>query len=187
MKASNKNRRSERIPARHNLMLVVEDHTGGTAAKEIVSTVHISRHGAHLRSRRPLDGSSKGNVMNLSSCRQTPFRIAWHLPSDSHPGYHESGIEFVESIDFWGRDFSGHRQGAASAEDVMGTRTGGLENSSAANPRELLDQLLQAGDTPKGHELTAALWCGLIKQLEERRVFTRTDLISALKKLSRPS
>ncbi|MSO20417.1 MAG: hypothetical protein EXQ56_08120 [Acidobacteria bacterium] len=125
--------------------------------------------------------------MNLSSCRQAPFRIAWHIPSDSHPGYHETGIEFVESIDFWGCDFSDHQQGAASAKDIQGTPTRGFENSAAANPRDLLDQLVQAEDTPKGHTLTAALWCGLIEQLEERRVFTRSNLVSALKKLSRPS
>ena len=99
MTASKKNRRSARIAAKHNIMLMVDSAEGKQPSKEVVTTLHISKHGAHLVGRRPLQQDLKGRVAHLSTCKQAPFRIAWQAPSRTQPGYHEMGIEFEDLSD----------------------------------------------------------------------------------------
>ena len=184
MKTGNKSRRSPRIPARHNMMLMVDGNAGETVSKEVVTTVLISRHGAHLVSRRPLDENTKGKVAHLGTCKQATFRIAWQTPSRSQPGYHEMGIEFEDLSDFWGASF-GEVKPVEVATSAEPERESPIRTSSAADlsGTEVLELLKIASSNAEGREITDAIWCGLVEQLEERRLITRGELIASLRRV----
>jgi hypothetical protein len=188
MKTENKNRRSARIPAKHNIMLMVEGAEGQSLAKEVVTTVRISRHGAQLLGRNPLRENSTGKVAHLSTCRQAPFRIAWQAPSTEKPGFHEIGIEFEDLSDFWGGTFPGSDPAQpAMANPSINSQLASAEPLAAAASRlsssDILQQLRTIPASKEGREITDAIWCGLIEQLEERRVISRNELISSLRKV----
>ena len=182
MKGTNKDRRSERIPAVHKMMLVVADGDV-TISKEVVATVLISQYGAQVRGRRAVNLAATGLVMNLSSCRQAKIRIAWHLPSTSHPGYFDTGIEFLDTADFWGCKFSEYRPVMIAANAKLEKPSANTAVPAELTPRKLLDHLRMAGSSPKASNLNEKLWCELVEQLEQRGVFTRTEMISTLKRL----
>lgn len=175
MKAANKKRRSERVPAAHRLMLIVQGPSGAAILKDIVTTVEISRHGTLVRGRQPLEPDWTGTLIKLSSCRQIPFRVAYQGAAPGHPGYFDAGLEILTATDFWGRSFS-HFAVQPDASDVL------IENARVS-PAELLEELRKAS-APEGEKMLEALWCGLVEQLEERRVFTRTELVSTLRQLA---
>ena len=185
MKAGNKSRRSPRIPARHNIMLMVNGAEGETASREVVTTVHISRHGAHLIGRRRLDENTKGKVAHLGTCRQAAFRIAWQTPSTLQPGYHEMGIEFEDLSDFWEASFEDAKP-VETAASPQGTRESSSTTTDAPDlsNAEVLELLRSVPATREGYEITDALWCGLVEQLEERRVITRSELIASLRRVA---
>ena len=200
MKSEIKNRRSKRIPARHNIMLAVEGKDDSGKATEVVTTMLISRHGAQLIGRRPMDENTKGKVTHLSTCRQAPFRIVWQTPSSTKPGYHETGIEFEESTDFWGTNFEEMRiqnsmdtaarpaAGTAVEKTIDQPVEQAAESAAAASrdgasSSEVLEQLRTIPSSSDGREITDAIWCGLIEHLEERRVISRTELIASLRKV----
>lgn len=187
MKASSRNRRGPRIAARHNIMLMVEGPPGERPAKEVVTTLHISRHGAHLVGRRALQENSKGRVAHLGTCKQAPFRIAWQAPSKQQPGFHEMGIEFEEPADFWGASFEAASAPAGATEPIPAEgpalSDSTSQQSSGSSCGALLEQLRQVPSSAEGREVTDALWCGLVEQLEERRVITRGELIASLRKV----
>jgi hypothetical protein len=182
MKASNKSRRSPRIPARHNVMLIVDGAEGASTSKEVVTTVHISQHGAHLVARRRLNESSKGKVAHLSTCRQAAFRIAWQAASTSQPGYHDIGIEFEGLTDFWGTTYEEAKSTERSTQPTPSEDVARASNA-ATSTAEVLDLLRTVPSSPEGRDITDALWCGLVAQLEERRVITRAELIASLREI----
>jgi hypothetical protein len=157
-------------------------------SKEVVTTLHISKHGAHLLGRRALQQDLKGRVAHLSTCKQAPFRIVWHAPSRKQPGFHEMGIEFEELSDFWGASFETQDTLAITQSPepkespaVAGEpATAKVDESTCGT---ILDQLRRIPSNPEGREITDAIWCGLVEQLEERRVITRGELIASLRKV----
>lgn len=188
MKDTNKNRRSPRIAARHNIMLMVEAQPDGQPSKEVVTTMHISRHGAHLIGRRAISENSRGRLAHLTTCKQAPFRIAWQAPSKARPGFHEMGIEFEEMSDFWGASFAASDKSSPAASAEAEGPSVPKTNSSASGNEEtargaILDQLRAVPPGPDGREITDAIWCGLVEQLEERRVISRGELIASLRKV----
>ncbi len=172
---TNKRRRSERVPARHRMMLIVQGPSGAAILKEIVTTSEISRHGTNIRGRQPLEVGWTGNIIQLSSCRQAPMRVAWHDPSESQAGYFDTGIEILTQEDFWGRSFDDYR-GSAEPSDVV------IENAGVGSA-EFLELIRRADGSPKGQKLLETLWCALVEQLEERRVLNRTEMIHKLRSL----
>ena len=54
---SRKDRRSERVPAVHRLMLTILSPTGAELLKEIIISVDVSKHGARVRGRRTLQAA----------------------------------------------------------------------------------------------------------------------------------
>jgi hypothetical protein len=193
MTATEKNRRSARIAAKHNLMLMLEAEEGKRPSKEVVTTLHISKHGAHLLGRKPLLQNVKGRLAHLSTCKQAPFRIAWQSPSRTQPGYHEMGIEFEEPLDFWGTTFE--PVAVAALPEIKPAELSGLEIPSEPQSRRsatsaevdscgrMLELLRNIPSSADGRETTDAMWCGLVEQLEERRVITRSELIASLRKV----
>lgn len=192
MTKSEKNRRSARIAAKHNLMLMLDADKDKQSSKEIVTTLHISKHGAHLLGRRQLLENVTGRLAHLSTCKQAPFRIAWQAPSRAQPGFHEMGIEFEQLADFWGATFEA--DAAIKAEDAPSVTS--TPEEPETSPREKSSSTREAGDCgtildllrtispgAEGRETTDALWCGLIEQLEERRVISRSELIASLRKV----
>ncbi len=67
MKPSRKDRRSKRIPAAHRLLLTILSPTGSEIAKEIVTTVEVSSHGARVRGIRTFRPDSQGLLTQLGS------------------------------------------------------------------------------------------------------------------------
>lgn len=176
MNATNKKRRSERVLAAHRLMLIVQGPSGAAILKEIATTVDISRHGALVRGRQILQPDWTGTLIHLSSCRQVPFRVAYQVAPPSMPGYFDTGVEILATDDFWGRSFSNFAV-LPETPDIV------IENA-AVSPAELLEELRKASEVPAGEKMLETLWCGLVEQLEERRVFTRTELVATLRKLA---
>lgn len=179
MRTSRKDRRSERVPATHRLMLTILGPSGAEVLKEIVTTVEISQHGARLRGRRTLQTNWQGILVQLSSGRQASFRVVWQTKPASALEYMESGVELLANFSFWERTFSNPDAEPAAAEIVIETATVG--------PEELLQQLCQSpGFQAQDRErVLEAVWCGLIEQLEERHVITRPELVASIRKIGR--
>ena len=175
MRTSRKDRRSERVTAAHRLMLTVLGESGGEILKEIITTIEISQHGTRIKGRRTLQPNWRGNLIQLSSGRQTPFRVVWQVKSPSDPLYLEAGLEILATTSFWGRSFANPDADPEAPEIV-------IENV-ALSPQELLRELRKISPAPGSPRVLEAAWCGLVEQLEERKVFTRTELVASLRKL----
>ena len=180
MKPSRKDRRSKRIPETHRLLLSILGPTGLEISKEIVTTVEVSLHGARVRGIRTFRPDSQGVLTQLSSGQAAPVRIAWQAKAASNPKFLDTGVEFLSAFDFWGMAFSepaaSSAPGAAPADRPLVT------------PQALLEELEKTSQSPddaqRARTLEAA-WCGLIEQLEERKVFSRDELLASLRTISR--
>jgi hypothetical protein len=187
MKESRKDRRGKRVPATHRLLITILGPTGGEISKEIVSTVEVSQHGARVRGRRTLRPDSQGLLTQLSSGRQAPFRVAWQQKS-SEPNAIDTGVELLSTFDFWGAIFSDSSiQPVPAAAPVESAVESG---SPPISPAELLDELRKAAQSSSSDQKTRvleAVWCALIEQLEERQVFTREELLTAIRSVAVPT
>ena len=180
MKPSRKDRRSKRIPAAHRLLLTILSPTGSEIAKEIVTTVEVSLHGARVWGIRTFRPDSQGLLTLLSSGQQAPVRIAWQPKAASNPKYFDTGVEFLSAFDFWGMTFS---EPAAEPALRVAPRAATPNEPPPISPQGLLDELEKASQ-PAGDHRTRTLeaaWCSLIDQLEERNVFSRDELLASLR------
>ena len=75
MKSSRKARRSGRNPVEQRLLLTILGPSGWEIAKEIVTTVEVSLHGARVRGVRTFRLGSEGLLTQLGSGLQAPFRV----------------------------------------------------------------------------------------------------------------
>ena len=176
MNTSRKDRRSKRIPAKHRLMLTILNTSGTAVVKEIVITVEVSRHGARIRGRRPLQTGWKGVLAELSSLRKAPFRVAWQAKASDATGYLDSGVEFLEDAEFWVERFS-----KPDPEPVPPAKV----EQAPVSMEKLLEELSELSafqGQEKGRVLEGIL-CGLVEQLEERKIFTRAELVACLRKV----
>lgn len=169
-----KKRRSERIPAVRRLLLQVLGPGGAEVLKDIVTTVEISQHGAHIRGRRFFKPDWMGVLVQLHPCRKAPFRVAWQVKSKSHQGYFDTGVELLVPQDFWDHSFSGFAVRPEPAEDI---------ENAALSSAELLRELKKTYLRPGGETALEMLWGGLVEQLEQRHIFTRAELVSTLRKI----
>ncbi len=167
MRTSRKDRRSERVPTTHKLLLTILGPSGAVILKEIVTSVEISQHGARLRGRRTLEADWKGVLVQLGSGQQAPCRVVWQTKSVSVPASLETGVEILSVHDFWRRNFSNPDAEPESAEIVI--------EDASVTPEMLLRKLGEASNShAKGDmQVLEAVWCGLVEQLEERNLFTR--------------
>ena len=202
MKESREDRRGKRVPATHRLLITILGPTGAEISKEIVSTVEVSLHGARVRGRRTLRPDAQGLLTQLSSGRQAPFRVAWQRKS-TEPNSVDTGVELLSTFDFWGAIFSDSslQPAAPSATSADGADAGPVSArtltadvveraSPPISPAELLDELRRAAQWSSGDQKTRvleAVWCALIDQLEERQVFTREELLTAIRSVAAPT
>ena len=181
MKKSSKKRRSDRQPAAVRLLLTILGPSGAAVLKEVITTVEVSQYGARLRGRRPMEVGWQGVLIQLSSGRQAPFRVAWQIPVPDHPGYLDTGVELMPNLDFWGRRFSPVPE-PAPMEIVL--------EDATVSPAELLQALSPKSPEPgdaQAEQLLETVWCGLVEQLEERNVFTRAELVASIRKIAQHS
>ena len=183
MKPSRKDRRSKRIPETHRLLLSILGPTGLEISKEIVTTVEVSLHGARVRGISTFRPDSQGVLTQLSSGLQAPVRIAWQAKAESNSKFLDTGVEFLSAFDFWGTAFSdpaaAPAPGAAPPDKVA---------RPPVSPQALLEELDKTSQSPDSDPRARALeaaWCGLIDQLEERKVFSRDELLASLRTISR--
>lgn len=183
MKSSRKDRRSKRIPETHRLLLTILGPTGLEVSKEIVTTMEVSLYGARVRGIRTFRPDSQGVLTQLSSGQQAPVRVAWQTKAASDPKFLDTGVEFLSAFDFWGMTFS-----EPAAPPAPGAALPDKGDRPPVTPQELLEELDKTSQSPDGahraHALEAA-WCGLIDQLEERKVFSRDELLASLRTISR--
>jgi hypothetical protein len=179
MKPSVKDRRSKRTPETHRLLLTILGPTGLEISKEIVTTIEVSLHGARVRGIRTFRPDSQGVLTQLSSGLQAPVRIAWQAKAESNSKSLDTGVEFLSAFDFWGMTFS--EPAAAPASGVAHV------NLPPASPHALLEELEKMSPSADNQRVRAleAAWCGLIDQLEERKVFSRDELLASLRTISR--
>ncbi len=177
MRTSRKDRRSERVPVTHRLLLTILGPSGAVILKEIVTTVEISQHGARLKGRRTLESNWKGVLVQLGSGQQSPCRVVWQTKSTSEPASLETGVEILASHNFWRRGFSNPDAEPEPAEIVI--------EDASVTPEVLLRKLAEASDSQAQGDMQVleAVWCGLVEQLEERNIFTRAELIAAIRKI----
>jgi hypothetical protein len=182
---SRANRRSKRLPAAHRMLLTITNASGSEIAKEIVSTVEISQHGARVRGRRLFRPDAEGLLTQLSSGRQARVRVAWQRPAQAQAGYLDSGVELLNGFDYWGVSFvdppptevAAEMKDAAQKEPAVGSVV-----AQANTAQELLEALAaESGDRPRVLE---AAWCALVEQLEARQSLSRADLIAAIRSLA---
>ena len=173
------NRRSKRLPAAHRMLLTIIGPSGSEIAKEIVSTVEISQHGARVRGRRILRTNAEGLLTQLSSGRQARVRVAWQRPAGSHAGYLDSGVELLNGFDYWGVTFVDPPPAEDSAEESS-LSAASLQILGA---QELMEALAtEAGSRP---ETLESVWCALIELLETREIISRADLVEAIRSLTK--
>jgi len=185
-KPSRKDRRSRRVPAEHRLLLTILGPTGSEIAKEIVTTVEVSLHGARLRGIRTFRPDSQGVLTQLGSGQQAPFRVAWQAKVPANPNFLDTGVELLADFDFWGVTFSEPTASPAPAVVTAApvAAPAPIEKPSIS-PQEVLDELertLQTSGDQRARTLEAA-WCNLIEQLEERKVFSRDELLASLRNI----
>ena len=178
MKKPAKKRRSDRQLAAVRLLLTILGPSGASVMKEVITTVEISQYGARLRGRRRMEVGWQGVLIQLSSGQQAPFRVAWQIPSPDHSAYLDTGVELMPHLDFWGRTFSPAPE-PPSMEVVL--------EDATLSPAELLQALSPKSPEPgeaKTEQFLETVWCGLVEQLEERNVFTRAELVAAIRKIA---
>lgn len=174
---SRKDRRSKRIPASHRLLLTLLGPTGLEVSKEIVTTMEVSLHGARVQGIRTFRPDSQGVLTQLSSGQTAPVRIAWQAKAASNPQFLDTGVEFLSAFDFWGMEISDPAAAAPAPAD-----------RPPVSPQELLEELDKISPSPDGNQRARTLeaaWCGLIDQLEERKVLSRDELLASLRTISR--
>jgi hypothetical protein len=185
MKPSRKDRRSKRVPAAQRLLLTILGPTGSEIAKEIVTTVEVSVHGARLRGIRTFRADSQGVLTQLGSGQQIPFRVAWQAKVPSNPNFLDTGVELLAGFDFWGVAFSEPTAAPAPAAAAAPAAAPAPIEKPPISPQEVLDELertSQATADQRARTLEAA-WCNLIEQLEERKVFSRAELLASLRNI----
>lgn len=183
MKPSRKDRRSKRIPETHRLLLTILGPTGLEVSKEIVTTIEVSLHGARVRGIRTFRPDSQGVLTQLSSGLQAPVRIAWQAKAASNPKFLDTGVEFLSAFDFWGTTFPELAAAPAPVASPLPAPVGRPPVSPLALLEELGNTCQPANDGQRARTLEAA-WCGLIDQLEERKVFSRDELLASLRTIS---
>ncbi len=175
MKANVKNRRSNRVPGSHRLLLTILSPSGTEAMKEVVTAVELSQYGARVRGYRTISADAQGLLTQLNSGRQASIRVAWQRRADADPNFLDTGVELLSGFDFWGIAFADPAvQSAPSAGPAK----------KVERPQELLEELqklLASGNHQA--QVLESIWCGLIEQLEARRVIAREDLVSAIRSL----
>lgn len=164
-------RRSKRIRSKHNVMMTMLGPNQTELSKEIVSTVELSQHGARVRGRKVLKPGSAGVLVELRTLRKAPFQVAWQSKA-GEKDYLDSGLEFTSNFDFWTEEFPDAGTNAAAAAEKM-------------TPHELLREALKIADTPsqESEQFWEGVWCGLVEQLEERKVITRAELVTHLRRI----
>ena len=192
MKPSRKDRRSKRVPVAHRLLLTILGPTGTEIAKEIVTTVEVSAHGARVRGIRTFRPGSEGLLTQLGSGQQAPFRVAWQTRAASDPKFLDTGVELLSELDFWGVAFSAPtaepKAEPAPATPVAAPVAAPIE-SPRISPQALLDELEKTPQPAGEHRarMLEAVWCHLIEQLEERKVFSRDELLASLRSIGQES
>ncbi|HWP83593.1 MAG TPA: hypothetical protein VNN17_00245 [Terriglobia bacterium] len=177
MKDAYRPRRSKRVPGVVRLLLTVLGPTGAEIAKEIVSTIELSRHGARVRGRRSLRQNAEGTVTQLSSGRQARFRVAWQKQTSGHPGFLDTGLEILSEFDYWGKSFD---ESKPEYSDSPGA-------AEAATAQELIAELKRNADGPDGGRSLELLWCALVEHLEAKKVLSRDELIRAVRSIAEQS
>jgi hypothetical protein len=162
------------------MLLTILNESGGEIAKEIVSTVEVSQHGARIRGRRLLRTDWQGLLTQLSSGRQARIRVVWQRPSEDKGGLLDSGVELLSGFDYWGISF-------ADPADVTtddGKKVASGEREAPSVPAQELIEALAAevADRP---QVLEAVWCALVEQLEARKALNRADLVDAIHSLAR--
>lgn len=185
MKPSRKDRRSKRVSSEQRLLLTILGPTGSEIAKEIVTTVEVSVHGARLRGIRTFRPDSQGVLTQLGSGQQAPFRVAWQAKVPSNPKCLDTGVELLAGFDFWGVPFSEPTAAPAPVAATAPVAAPAPIEKPTINPQEILAELertSQASGDQRVRTLEAA-WCNLIEQLEERKVFGRAELLASLRNI----
>lgn len=180
MKPSRKDRRSKRVPAAHRLLLTILGPTGTEIAKEIVTTVELSLHGARVRGIRTFRPDSQGLLTQLDTGQQAPIRVAWQARAASNPRFLDTGVEFLAAFDFWGMSSS-----EPTGEPAKPTPATAPVESPRLTPQGLLEKLEKTSQPSGDHRSRTleAVWCNLIEQLEERKVFSRDELLASLRNI----
>lgn len=96
-------RRSARLPRRIDLVLNWTDEAG-RARESIGQTRTLSQHGAAVSALAALPEKQRLQLRAPNMNRKAESRVVWSSPS-SVPDRTDLGIEFVETIDFWGLRF----------------------------------------------------------------------------------
>lgn len=103
-------RRSARLPRRIDLVLNWMDE-GGRTRESFGQTRTLSQHGAAVSALAALPEKQRLQLRAPNMSRQAESRVVWSHPS-SVPDRTDLGIEFVETIDFWGLPFPPESGGA---------------------------------------------------------------------------
>lgn len=177
MSGTRRNRRSKRVPGTHRLLLTILGPTGLEIAKEIVSTVELSQYGARVRGRRSLRPESEGVLTQLRSGRQARIRIAWQRKCSESAEFFDTGVELLSGFDYWGDSFADPH---ASVRDAVP----GSAGVAPLTTLELLGELKEELSGDAGARSMELLWCGLVEQLEVNKVFTRDELIAAIRSIA---
>jgi hypothetical protein len=159
------------------MLLTILGMTGAEVLKEVVTTVEVSQHGARIRGRRTLQKNWQGSLLLLSSGRQAPCRIVWQAKPPEAPGFLEAGVEILVGFNFWERTFSNPDAEPVAAEIAV--------EPGLVSPEELLQELRKSPSF-QGQEASRVLeaaWCGVVEQLEERKILTREELAAAIRKI----
>jgi len=177
MSGSKKNRRSNRVPVSDKLILTITGDGDSELLKEIITTLEISKNGARIRGRRTLHPDWKGAFVQLSSGRRAPVRIVWQRKPSPGAEYLESGVEILSDYDFWGRTFT---TGDMDEEPAV------VIENSPLSPEQLLQLFSEAAGVKaeQSAKLLEVFWCGLVEQLEERKVITREELAASIRKIA---
>ena len=176
MKSAGTVRRSKRVVAKQNLLMTILGPKGNELVKEVVTTVEISRHGARIQGLHPLKPGWCGVLVELKSLRKAPFRVAWQTKPPTGKDYLDSGVEFTAEFDFWGQAFPSPNASAAKPATAA---------KDELSLKELLQEVLKspAFQKPESGRFLQEIWCGLVEQLEERKAFTRDELVAYLQKI----
>ena len=177
MRTSKKDRRSERVPAAHRMILTILGPNGAEVLKEIITTIEISQHGARIKGRRSLQPNWRGLLVNLNSGRQAPVRIVWQTKGSPNAEYMESGVEVLADFNFWGQVFQSPDTNPEQAWIA-------IENAGMS-AKELLQVFRNASafEPEQREKVLEAVWCGLVEQLEARKVFTRKELVATVRRI----
>lgn len=165
-------RRSKRIQANHNLLITILDPAGHELAREVVTSVELSKHGARVRGRMPLKPGSAGVLVELRSLQKAPFQVAWQTKTGEKE-FLDTGLEFTKDLDFWEEALSKAKKKTAETENEK------------ISSKALLQEVLKtaAPQSQESERFWEGIWSGLVEQLEERKVFTRAELVAYLRKI----